>query len=378
MAIETRPERPAEEASQAITPKPFLIDRLGSRFRRWNINPKGIISSISKPATEFRSSLYGVPMKLVKSKLLERPRNFLLRNAIQSVVKLSSTQEINGEIKKEAAASKVFILIINHQQHIDGFVFAVIGKHTRCLVAATPGASAFPGFIAPAAKSWEEGHQGGHLQVGLEFFRKAGEQVGVKVQGATRKKDENQYAMGRYQLLAEMLPIAREMCRENRGLALLPEGSWKGGRHSKGAGVEDIHGMQPFAVNMVSWINTVQRVTHKEPVIIVGGLNGSYRCVWNREKEDGNPEDPRITPEGWRALILGMFGLRIGYRRIEAKLQSVITLAKLEAVVPNWRENGEAVNNYLSEQIEEAIPPYARRKKPKSDYAPAIELSRAS
>lgn len=374
MAIETRSERPAEEESQATTPEPSLGDRFGSRFRRWSINPKEIVNSLGTSTTGLWSSLCVVPGRLV-----ERPKNFFLRNAIQSVVDLSYTDEINNEIKAEMAAGKVLILITNHQQHIDGFVFAVIGKHIRRLVAAIPGAPAFPGFIAPAAKSWEEGYQGGHLKAGLEVFRKAGEQVGVKVQGATREKDENNYDMDRGQLLSEMLPIAREMRREKRGLALLPEGSWKEGRHPKGAGVEDIHGMQPFAVNVATWINTVQRVTHREPVIIVGGLNGSYRYVWNRENEKGEPENPKITPEGWRALILGMFGLRIGYRRIEAKLQSVITLAKLEAAVgPDWRENGEGVNDYLAEQIELAIPEYARRANRRSVKAPAIELSRAS
>lgn len=370
MAIETRSERPAEEASQETTPEPSLGDRLGSRFRRWSVNPKKIVSSLGKSVTEtgLWSSLQEVPGRLV-----EPPKNFFLRNAIQSVVHLSYTEEINDEIKKEVVAGKVLILITNHQQHIDGFVFAVIGKHIRRLVAAVPGAPSFPGFIAPAAKSWEEGHQGGHLKAGLEVFRKAGEQVGVKVQGATREKDENQYDMNRSQLLSEMLPIAKELRRQKRGLALLPEGSWTSGKHPEGTEPEDIFGMQPFAVNMVDWINIVQKVTHREPVIVVGGINGSYRYVQNGEKEERN-----ITPEGWRALILGMFGLRIGYRRIEAKLQSVITLAKLEAAVPNWRENREAVNNYLAEQIELAIPEYARRSHKRSVNTQAIELSRAS
>lgn len=310
----------------------------------------------------------------VRNRLIEPPKNFLLRTAIQSIVHLTYTTKINDEIKAEMAAGKVVILITNHQQHIDGFVFAVIGKHIRRLVAAIPGAPPFPGFIAPAAKSWEEGHQGGHLQAGLDVFRKPGEQLGVKVQGATREKDEGQYEMNRNKLLSEMLPIAKEMRRGKRGLALLPEGSWTGGKHPEGMGPEDIFGMQPFAVNMVDWVNTVQRITRSEPVIVVAGVNGSYRYVQNGEKEERN-----ITPEGWRALILGMCGLHIGYRRIEAKLQSVVTLAKIEATLgPDWRESEEALNNYLAEQIELAIPEYARRKDRKTVSGTAIELSRSS
>lgn len=364
-----------EETSQAITPKPSLIDKLGSGFRKWSINPKEIVNSLGTSAVGLWSSLREIPGRLV-----EPPKNFFLRNTIQTVVDFQHAQELDSEIQYQMVyGKKVPILVTNHQQHIDGFVFAVIGKHIKRLVAAMWFTPPFAGFIAPAAKSWEEGHQGGDLKAGLEVFRKAGEQVGVKVQGATREKDENHYDMDRGQLLSEMLPIAREMRREKRGLALLPEGSWTGGRHPKGAGVEDIHGMQPFAVNMATWINTVQRVTDKEPVIIVGGLNGSYRYVWNGEDEKGEPENPKITPEGWRALILGMLGLHIGYRRIEAKLQSVITLAKLESAVgPDWRENGAAVNEYLTEQIELAIPEYARRHPKESSNTQAIELSRSS
>ncbi|OGE28051.1 hypothetical protein A2867_01545 [Candidatus Daviesbacteria bacterium RIFCSPHIGHO2_01_FULL_40_11] len=319
------------------------------------------------------SSLRGVPMRLI-----ERPKNFFLRTAIRSIVDLSYTNEINDEIKAEMALGKVPILITNHQQHIDGFVFAVTGKHMKRLVAAIPGAPPFPGFIAPGARSWEEGYQGGHLKVGLEVFREAGEQLGVKVAGVTRGKDGDDYGMDRSQLPTEMLPIAREL-RRKRGLALLPEGSWKGGRHPYGAGTEEIYGVQPFAVNMAEWVGIVERATGREAFIIVAGINGSYRYVRNGEKEDGKNEEPKITPEGWRALIIGIFGLHIGYRRIQAKLQSVITRGKIEAALGrNWRENGEVFNEYLTEQIELAIPEYARRADRRSVKTPAIELSTAS
>lgn len=372
MAIEIRSKEipHGEELSQTITSETSFIDRLGSRFRRWNINPKEIASSLSKSVTAFESYLREVP-----GKLIEPPKNFFLRNAIQTVIDFQHAKELDSEIQFQMAyGKKVPILVTNHQQHIDGFVFAVVGKHIRRLVASMWCALPFPGFIAPGAKSWDDGHQGGDLKAGLDVFRKAGEQLGVEIIMTTRKKDEK---YGMKVTLAEARPIIRGL-RLGKGFSILPEGSWKSGRRPQGAGVEDIYGMQPFAVDMAEWIGIVERETGKEPFIVVAGINGSYRYVWNGEDEKGEPENPKITPEGWRALILGMLGLRIGYRRIEAKLQSVITLAKLEAAVPNWRENGEAVNDYLSEQIEEAIPPYARRKKPKPDYAPTIELSRAS
>lgn len=360
-----------EETSQAITPKPSLIDKLGSGFRKWSINPKEIVNSLGTSAVGLWSSLREIPGRLV-----EPPKNFFLRNTIQTVVDFQHAQELDSEIQYQMVyGKKVPILVTNHQQHIDGFVFAVIGKHIKRLVAAMWFTPPFAGFIAPGAKSWDEGHQGGDLKAGLDVFRKPGEQLGVEIAMATRKKDKK---YGMKISLAEARPIIRGL-HLGKGFAILPEGSWKSGRHPRGAGVEEIYGMQPFVVDMAEWIQIVERETDKEPFIIVAGINGSYRCVWNGEDEKGEPENPKITPEGWRGLILGMFGLRIGYRRIEAKLQSVITLAKLEAAVgPNWRENGEAVNNYLAEQIEEAIPEYARRPHKRSVNTQTIELSKAS
>ena len=121
---------------------------------------------------------------------------------------------------------------------------------------------------------------------------------------------------------------------------------------------------------MAEWVGIVERATGREAFIIVAGINGSYRYVRNGEKEDGKNEEPKITPEGWRALIIGIFGLHIGYRRIQAKLQSVITRGKIEAALGrNWRENGEVFNEYLTEQIELAIPEYARRHPKESSNA---------
>lgn len=372
MAIEVHRESShAEEASQIIAPEPSLIDRLGSRFKRWNVNPREIAGSAGRLATRI-----GVQTLHAASEwLIESPKNFFLRNAIQTIVDFQHTKELDSEIQFQMAyGKKVPILITNHQQHIDGFVFAVMGKHIRRLVAGMWCAVPFPGFVAPGARSWDEGHQGGDLKGGLDVFRKAGEQVGVEIVMVARKQDEK-YKMKL--TAAEARPIIRAL-RLGKGFAILPEGTWKSGRRPFWAERGYIRGMQPFAVNMAEWIGKVGEITDKEPVIIVAGINGSNRYVWNKERQDGEPENPKITPEGWRALILGMFGIRFGYRRIEAKLQSVITLAQLEAAVPNWRENGDAVNDYLSGQIEEAIPEYARRKNKGSVADQAIELSQAS
>lgn len=311
-----------------------------------------------------------VPLREASKRLIEPPKNFLLRRTIRTVVDLHSSKEIDNATKAEMAAGKIPILISNHQQHIDGFVFAVIAKRVIRLAAVTPGAPPFPGFIAPGAKSWEEGYQGGHLKVGLDVFRKAGEQLGLEVAGVTREKDEDQYGMDRSSsLTSEMRPIRRGL-RQGKGLAILPEGSWTGGKHPKEAGVEEIFGLQNFTVNMAEWVGIVEKATGKEAFIIVAGINGSYRYVQN-----GEGEEPNITPEGWRALLVGATGLHWGYRRIQVNLRPPITKGKIETDLgSNWRENGEAFNEYLMNEIALVIPDYARGVCRKS----VVELSQAS
>lgn len=389
MAIETRPERPAGEASQATTPEPSLGDRLGSRFRRWSINPKETLVSFGRSITEagLRSPVGKIPDRLselrdrfvegvcspvekARDRLVDRAQLYVAENAdkaIDNVVYLKASRRVKRRFKKLVAQGGISVPYSDHQGHGDGLALAELTE-LHCELAGEVGEveTAFPlqGYAITMAKSWKTGHQGDDLKNSYELFEKAALKKGLVTIPSTRTVDELRYGLSREHMIAELRPFV-EKVRGGFGIALLPEGSIQAGRHPEGKSKRHIFGAQKVVNNnLIDFFEFIERVAKKhhlgngQPFYAPWAVHGSYSFI-----ESLPEQEPKLTKYGKTMLFLAALGVPVGRLRLGIKATMLMPFTEEEVIGdlgPEWRKNQEAFNDYAMRKVVKVLPRRAK------------------
>lgn len=278
----------------------------------------------------------------------KRALNFFAGRVIDNLVELQSNKDVDRRIQQLIAEGRIPIVYANHQGHFDGVAIPKISSYLR-------GLTGLQGLAVIFAKSMITGHQSEELKSAFDLLIGGGRQSGVEPVPVTREKDQIIYGLSRLQIAAELRPLIRSL-RRGFGMAIFPEGSVQGGCHPKGAGIEDIYGMQEIDNdNLIDFFQLVSKIGKgKKPFFMPVGLHGSFRIM---QKEGGKP---KLTPSGVLSLIAAATGLPFGLR-IQANLLMPFTREEIAADLGmHWMLDSTALNRYAMERIAVGVPDRAR------------------
>lgn len=274
----------------------------------------------------------------------KRALNFFAGRVIDNLVILKSNKEVDNRFKQLIEEGGVPIVYANHQGHFDGVAIAKVSEYLR-------NSTNLQGLAVIFARSMVTGHQGEEVKNTFDLFIGGGRQKGIEPVPVTREKDQV-YGLSRLQIAGELRPLIRSL-HQGFGMAIFPEGSVQGGCHPKGAGIEDIYGMQEIRNdNLRDFFQFVDKIgKYKKPFFVPVGLHDSFRIM---QKTDGGK--PKLTYRGTLSLIVAAFGLPFGLK-IQANLLNPFTAEEIASDLgPDWMQDGSVFNRYAMERLKAGLP----------------------